>query len=84
MIDLLGGSAASQHECSRSGCLHEAGWTILWRNPKIHAADRRKTWLACNEHRAYLKDFLEARSFPLEVLPLGEFLTRTPPEEHLS
>ena len=53
-------------------------------SPKLHAADRRKTWLACDEHRAYLQDFLEARSFPLEVLPLNELLARTSSEEHLS
>jgi len=53
--------------CSRAGCPAPATWTIRWRNPRIHAADRRKVWLACDEHVAYLRDFLAARDFPLEV-----------------
>lgn len=78
---MLGGNPASPHECSRAGCNDEASWAILWRNPKIHAGDRRKTWLACNAHRSFLQDFLAARSFPLEVLTLAAFLERTVPEE---
>ena len=84
MIGVLGGEPALRHACSRAGCDAEASWAILWRNPRIHGEDRRKTWLACDEHCAYLQDFLEARSFPLEVLPLSELLARTSPEEHLS
>lgn len=53
--------------CSRAGCRASAAWSIVWRNPKIHAADRRKVWLACDEHVGYLREFLAARSFPLEV-----------------
>lgn len=53
--------------CSRAGCRSEAAWSIVWRNPKIHAEDRRKVWLACDEHVAYLRDFLGSRGFPLEV-----------------
>ncbi|SJM60622.1 hypothetical protein CZ774_10060 [Frigoribacterium sp. JB110] len=40
----------------------------MWRNPKIHSADRRKVWLACDEHVTYLREFLASRSFPLEVV----------------
>ncbi len=58
-------------ECSRAGCRAAAQWRIDWRNPRIHAGDRRKTWVACDEHVAYLRDFLAARDFPLEVAPLG-------------
>lgn len=72
MIGLLGGEAAQRFECSRAGCTSRANWAIAWRNPKIHAADRRKTWLACDEHREYLTGFLSARSFPLEVITLDE------------
>ncbi|MGP3534920.1 hypothetical protein ACTU3I_09020 [Microbacterium sp. RD1] len=57
-------------ECSRAGCRADAGWRIVWRNPRIHAADRRKEWVACGEHVAYLRDFLAARDFPVEVAPL--------------
>lgn len=84
MIGLFGSGPDMAHECSRAGCSTEAEWAILWRNPKIHATDRRKIWLTCNEHRRYLKDFLEARSFPLGVIPLSELLARNPPEKNLS
>lgn len=57
-------------ECSRAGCRAAALWRIDWRNPRIHAADRRKTWVACDEHVGYLRDFLAARDFPVEVTPL--------------
>jgi len=53
--------------CSRAACTATATWRIDWRNPKIHTGDRGKTWLACDEHVAYLRDFLEARSFPVSV-----------------
>jgi hypothetical protein len=59
---------AGEARCSRAGCVAGASWQILWRNPRIHTADRRKTWLACDEHVGYLRDFLAARDFPLEVL----------------
>ena len=29
-------------------------WELLWNNPKLHTPDRRKTWLACDEHRQSL------------------------------
>ncbi|WP_105565142.1 hypothetical protein [Microbacterium halophytorum] len=54
--------------CSRAGCRAAAAWSILWRNPKIHGADRRKVWLACDEHVSYLREFLASRTFPLEVV----------------
>ncbi|WP_427871203.1 hypothetical protein [Leucobacter luti] len=63
---MLGGPT-HRFECSRAGCREAAVWAIEWRNPKIHAEDRRKTWLACAEHREVLEEFLAARSFPLEV-----------------
>ena len=57
--------------CSRAGCHAAAQWRIDWRNPRIHAADRTKTWVACDEHRDYLREFLAARSFPVTVSPLS-------------
>lgn len=81
MIEMLGGPSALPHACSRAGCLEEASWALLWQNPKIHRDGRRKVWLACDAHLEYLKDFLAARSFPLELRPLGEFLTSTSPPE---
>jgi len=53
--------------CSRAGCRDDAIWRLDWRNPRIHAADRTKTWLACAEHVDYLRDFLATRDFPLSV-----------------
>lgn len=72
MIGMLGGTPG-EHECSRAGCKDEAIWALLWRNPKVHTEDRRKTWLACTEHLEYLRGFLEARSFLLEVVLLDDF-----------
>ena len=56
--------------CSRAGCRVAACWRIDWRNPRIHSADRRKTWVACDEHVGYLREFLAARDFPVAVAPL--------------
>jgi hypothetical protein len=53
--------------CSAKGCRAPAVWALRWNNPKLHPADRRKTWLACEEHRGYLSDFLGARGFLREV-----------------
>lgn len=49
--------------CSAKGCAADAVWTLLWNNPKLHTPDRRKTWLACDEHRESLAAFLSARQF---------------------
>jgi hypothetical protein len=53
--------------CSAKGCRQPAVWTLLWRNPKIHGPERTKQWLACDDHRASLSDFLTRRDFPLRV-----------------
>jgi len=58
--------------CSRAGCHAPAQWQVIWRNPRIHTADRRKVWTACDEHVDYLRDYLAARDFPVEVTALGE------------
>lgn len=73
------GGAPGARECSRAGCQQSALWAIHWRNPKIHAPERRKTWLACQEHREYLHDFLAARSFPLEVIPVENLRSEDSP-----
>ncbi|MCC2032007.1 hypothetical protein [Microbacterium allomyrinae] len=57
--------------CSRAGCRAPAAWRIDWRNPRIHTEGRTKTWVACDEHRDYLREFLAARSFPLTVTALS-------------
>ena len=67
----LPGSPAEQ-SCSRAGCSAPASKRIDWRNPRIHTGDRVKTWLACDEHVDYLRDFLAAREFPLTVSDLEQ------------
>jgi hypothetical protein len=49
--------------CSAKGCRAAAVWVLRWNNPKLHDPDRRKTWLACEDHRESLSDFLSARGF---------------------
>jgi hypothetical protein len=58
--------------CSAKGCQEPAVWALVWNNPKLHTPDRRKSWLACEEHRQHLSDFLAARGFLLEVVPPSE------------
>jgi hypothetical protein len=57
--------------CSAKGCQADAVWTLLWNNPKVHTPERRKEWLACEDHRESLAAFLSARSFLQEVRPVG-------------
>ncbi|HYO39534.1 MAG TPA: acetone carboxylase [Nocardioidaceae bacterium] len=58
--------------CSAKGCSAPAAWSLLWNNPKIHAPERRKSWLACEEHRTSLAAFLMARGFLRDVEPAPE------------
>ena len=53
--------------CSAKGCRRAPAWALRWNNPRIHPAERRKTWLACDEHREPLGEFLAARGFLREV-----------------
>lgn len=76
----LGQAPEHQYSCSRAGCRDEAAWAIHWRNPKIHTADRRKTWLACDPHLITLREFLATRDFPLEVEPVAVLADPEPPQ----
>jgi hypothetical protein len=58
-----------EHICSAKGCRQPATWSLRWNNPKIHTPERRKTWLACDEHREHLAGFLSARGFLRETEP---------------
>lgn len=49
--------------CSAKGCRADATRAILWNNPGLHTPERRKVWLACDEHLDHLRDFLTLRSF---------------------
>ena len=76
---MIGFGAAPETNCSRAGCRESATWRLDWRNPRIHTADRVKTWLACDDHLDFLRDFLSSRDFPLTVTPLAH-VTPTPAE----
>lgn len=60
-------------QCSRRDCRQSAEWVLVWNNPKVHTPERRKTWLACAEHREYLSQFLGRRGFLRETVPLADF-----------
>ena len=58
--------------CSAKGCRAAATWAHLWNNPRLHTPERRKVWLACDEHRVSLAEFLSVRGFLKETVPAGE------------
>jgi hypothetical protein len=58
--------------CSAKGCREKAVWALRWNNPKIRTPERRKIWLACDEHREHLSDFLGRRDFLRDVVPVAE------------
>jgi hypothetical protein len=58
--------------CSAKGCRAPAVWALRWNNPKLHPPERRKTWLACPDHRESLSEFLRVRGFLREVAPATE------------
>ncbi len=74
-------AAASPHEppsdlvCSARGCTHHADFGLLWNNPTLHTPERRKTWLACQEHREHLSRFLGTRGFLREVVEVAQLRT---------
>ena len=62
----------SDRVCSARGCRAPAGWALRWNNPKLHPPQRRKVWLACDEHRESLGAFLQLRGFLRETGPVAE------------
>lgn len=69
--DLMGSTEGPESPiCSRRGCSAAATFRLEWNNPSIHTPERRKVWLACPEHREFLADFLGARGFLKDVLPI--------------
>ncbi|MBO0870167.1 MAG: hypothetical protein J2P15_16535 [Micromonosporaceae bacterium] len=60
-----------QLRCSARGCRAPASWALRWNNPKLHPPQRRKTWLACDEHRSKLSDYLGTRGLLREVEPVA-------------
>jgi len=63
------GGQPSAPICSRKGCRSAAAWQLLWNNPRIHTPERRKTWLACTEHREWLEDYLKLRGLWRQTVP---------------
>jgi hypothetical protein len=59
--------------CSARSCQADAVWVLLWNNPKLHTRERRKSWLACDEHRPTLGDFLAARGFLKDTVTLAQW-----------
>src|SRR5215218_8737499 len=57
--------------CSAKGCQAAATWAVVWNNPRLHAPDREKVWVACGEHKQPLADYLAVRSFLKRVEPLA-------------
>ncbi|WP_328762323.1 MULTISPECIES: hypothetical protein [unclassified Streptomyces] len=66
--------SAEAPACSAKGCRDAAVWVLVWNNPKLHAPERRKTWLACEEHREHLSQFLGVRGFLKDVVKLDEWV----------
>ena len=71
---MLGGDAATT--CSAAGCSDAAEHALHWRNPRIHGADRVKTWAACGAHRESLSAWLRSRGFPLVETAFGDTVER--------
>lgn len=62
--------------CSARGCRAQATYGVVWNNPKLHRPERRKVWLACDEHREHLESFVSLRGFLIEVLPVDQLSER--------
>lgn len=56
--------------CSAKGCRADARHVLVWNNPRLHTADREKTWVACDDHLRSLSQFLDLRGFLRRVDPL--------------
>ena len=70
MSDAAGASPgdAAPETCSAKGCQADAVHALEWNNPRLHTPERRKVWLACDEHRQHLSDFLSSRGFLRDVV----------------
>jgi hypothetical protein len=59
----------TQLVCSARGCRAAAAWALRWNNPRLHPPERRKTWLACDQHRERLTEYLTVRGLFRETVP---------------
>ena len=55
--------------CSAKGCRAPASWDLVWNNPRVHTPDREKVWLACDDHRDSLGEYLRVRGFLRRIDP---------------
>ncbi len=58
--------------CSARRCSQDATWALLWNNPKLHTPERRKVWLACDDHLEHLTQFLDVRGFLKDTVPVAQ------------
>jgi hypothetical protein len=65
--------------CSAKGCRADAVHAVVWNNPKLHAPDREKVWLACAEHVERLRAFLGARDMLRYVESVADRVARGAP-----
>ena len=56
--------AVDELVCSAAAAAPTPTWGLLWNNPKLHTPERRKVWLACDDHREHLSQFLDVRGLP--------------------
>lgn len=66
--------------CRARGCGAPAQWGLLWNNPKLHTPDRRKVWLACDDHRTHLEEYLGVRGLLRGTVPVTELAVAEPPD----
>ena len=59
----LQGEQPDEVVCSAKGCRQPAGAVLVWNNPRLHTPGREKTWVACEEHREHLSQYLAVRGF---------------------
>ncbi|GAB3882394.1 hypothetical protein [Terrabacter terrigena] len=62
--------SGTDHVCSAKACRAPARHAVVWNNPKLHKPERRKVWLACDDHEKSLADFVALRGFLIEVVPV--------------
>ena len=70
--DTGAGAVEESIVCSGRGCRAGATWGLRWNNPRLHAPERRKVWLACDDHREHLEHFLGARGFLRDTVAVGQ------------
>lgn len=79
LLDSLSGApqegAGGPPKCSRKGCRTTATTQLLWNNPKIHTPERRKIWIACDDHADWLENYLSERLLFKQRLPLSAPVT---------